>query len=117
MGLQVEGVSIVTAQAAYVIDNEKSVAFSMGHSSRLNLSGMLLFESRLLPYGLHHLNITYYGNSSMSPLAITYFIRNPSSLPGSSSSTTIHRKPINGGVIVGLILISLLLNIWPTHML
>jgi hypothetical protein len=114
MSLDIQGVLSLTPQSTYAIDNQEPVPFSVGDSSLINSTGMLLFETVNLPHGLHNLSVVYLGNSSTAPLAFTYLIQNgPHSLP--SSSTTIHRKPIVGGVIGWLILISLFFNIWPSH--
>jgi hypothetical protein len=110
------GVYISSAVATYGIDSKEPVLFSVGDDSLRDVSGVLLFETGPLPPGEHNLNVVYFGNNSTSPLAITYFViqNEPSSL--SNSSTTIHRKPIIGGIIRGLVLILVLLvNIWPSH--
>jgi hypothetical protein len=87
----------------------------VGDSSLRDASGMLLFETGPLSTGQHTLKVVYLGNGSTAALAFTYFViqNGPPSLP--SSSTTIHRKPIIGGIIRGLVLISLLLNIWSSY--
>ena len=110
------GVSIADAEATYAIDNLPPVAFHAGTSSLRNAGGWLLFQVRGLASTAHTLRVTFSGNSSTSPLAFTYCIQNglPSVGPAPSSSTTIHREPIIGGIIRALVLIFLLLNVWST---
>lgn len=79
----------------------------------------MLFEAKGLTPGPHTLSVAYIGNGT-TPLSISYFLSQNGSGPGrvGSSSTTIHRKPtIIGGVTIGLVLISFLLNIVQSQML
>ena len=122
MGLDISGVLILTAQATYAIDSaiDKNgpLPFTVGQGSLRNSSGMLLFETVLSPSPSNHtMKILFLGNGSTAPLAITYFIINAPLARTGSFSGAIHRKPVIGGIIGGLVLISLLLNIWPSYVL
>lgn len=116
MSLDVEGVEILTAEATCAIDNLTPAPFPVGGSSLVNAPGMLLFSSGELAPGNHTALITYLGNGSTVPLTLSYIVLNALPNFSSSSSTTIHKKPVINGVMV-LVLFSLLLNIWQSPML
>ena len=107
----------VSLDATYAVDNNGANFFPS-----LNLNDSLgfgtLVEVKGLTPGPHRLNILYTGDGT-KPLNISYFLfQNGSSVPVPSSSTTIHRKPtIIGGVTIGLVLISFLLNIVQSQVL
>ena len=125
--------------ASYAIDDQEPITFSVGASSVLY--NQMLFETGQLSLGQHKLLVTYLGNGttnsnfSMQPIIISYFVQQdglgtsstssnttvstsgvPSgSVPSGTSSNSSPGKPtdaIIGGVIGGLVLVSLLIALF-----
>ena len=108
----------VSLAATYFVDNHSAAYFPSINESLVSPSSIgMLFEVKGLTPGPHRLNVLYVGNSPNSkPLNITYLLTQNGTVTVPNSSTTIHRKPVIGGVI-GLVLISLLLNILQSQVL
>ena len=129
--------NLSTALATYTIDDQDTINFVVPRSNVSLSRNQILFETTQLYPGQHELVVTYLGNNTTEPLALNYFVQQdapsstssndtPTSISTStsvpsgtsssnsspSSSTNIHGKPtdaIIGGVIGGVVLISLLL--------
>jgi hypothetical protein len=138
MGLEVSPpTNLSTALATYAIDDQDAIDFLVPLSNVSLSRNQILFETTQLYPGQHTLVVTYLGDNTTEPLALNYFVqedatsstKSSNSTPTSStstsvpsgsssnsspsSSTSIHTTDaIIGGVIGGLVLISLLLGLF-----
>ena len=116
--------------ANYTVDDQDPVSFLLPFTSFYPVQNRIYFETGQLSPGQHKLEVTFFGNLNTTPLVFSHFIQNAStstssntptstSVPSAtssnslpSSSSTIDRKAVIGGVIGGLVLISLLLALF-----
>jgi hypothetical protein len=129
-----------STSSTYSIDDQTPISFPIPASPDNNTHfNQILFNTEQLSPGEHTLVVTYSGNSTSAPLSLNYFVQeganstssnsssiaptstsvlssislsSPSSTSNVASSSTIDSKPIIGGVIGGVALISIFLALF-----
>ena len=101
-----------SASANYIVDEQDPINFPVPLPRNGIFTNQKLFETGQLPLGQHQLTVTYLGNFTTVPLIFDHFVQHIELSSTSSNTPTSTSVPIIGGVIGGLVLISLLLALF-----
>ena len=124
--IDVIDIGITAASANYTVDDQDPVSFLLPFTPQYPAQNQIYFETGQLSPGQHKLVVTYWGNVNTTFLNFDYFVQQdaPSSTSSNTptstsvaSATSSNSLPkateaIIGGVIGGLVLISLLVALF-----